>query len=252
MATTVKVGTKFGGTRVAVGTKYPPAGAAAPPAGAVLWLKADSLVGADGSTVSAWADSSGSGSDPTTITNVVLKTGANGLNGLNVAKFNGSTSVMFGSFSPGSTGLTVAYVARVATRDLYGSILSTAGSPTATTGATFSMACGTDANQGAGYGGTTANVFFGAVVGSADNTAYFASYVYNRTQWQLDGLNTTVVSDTAWPTGAFNYAVGHDRVSAPVHSWFNGDIAEVIVYASALGATDLATLKSYLKSKWSV
>jgi hypothetical protein len=224
-----------------------------------LWLKADSLSGADGSAVSAWIDSSGNGNGPTSFTNVVLKTGANGLNGLNVARLDGSTSIMLGSFpvSTSDTGFTLAFVARTgATVNADGPVLSSGvGHPSGTGGIQWGFALCTDSLSGqAGWAGPFQNIPRGTVNGgnAVASTSYFASYRYDRTQWTNDGVNTNVYADTSFPQGSpFNYQLGVNNNTVAV-SFFNGDIAEIIVYRSMLNSADHATLKSYLKSKWAV
>jgi hypothetical protein len=230
-----------------------------PTAGLALWLRADAIAGDDGSAVAVWADQSGHHNDASQATvsaRPVLKKGMNGLNTLNVVHFAGTTWLKGTGFSTAAaTGYTFYFVARTgptigADMAMMSSSLPSTGS--STTGVVWGQALCTDALSGqAGWGGPSQNVPLGKVAGgnAQPNTTYYARYRKSATQWDLDGLNTGTYPDASMPSGSYNYSLGVQNTNN-IGSYFQGDIAEVLVYTSALSNTDDATVKSYLKSKY--
>lgn len=234
------------------GVSYFPLASIIPPSGLVLWLKADDLTGADGSAVSTWTDASGLGNNATQGTGSLqplLKKAANGINGLNVVRFDGTDDHMQGTFNPGTTGLTVFFIARTGgALDTYAAVLGS--SVAATSGCRWQFGLGSDATQGAGWGGS-ADVNLGAVQDLAINTPYFGRYRISNAgnQWTMDGVNTVTVADATFPSGTFTYTIGDESPASPYE--LNGDVGEVIVYNRALTDDECDQVKEYLLQKWS-
>jgi hypothetical protein len=224
-----------------------------PTTGMVLWLKADAIAGSDGDAVSTWNDSSGNSNNATAVgTNPVLKKAGNGINGKNVVRINGPGGDMLqGSFNPGSTGMTIFYVARVgAAQSLYASVFNSSGG-SGTSGVEWSFAVGNAmAGTGAGYAGTTGAIGLGDVAGTGLSKTFLGQYRYDRANWTVGGVNGVVAADTSWPSGTFNYGIGQDPIGAPANGKFTGDVAELIVYTTALSASDIAQTHAYLLQKY--
>lgn len=229
-----------------------------------MWLKADSIAGNDGDQVTTWTMSGGtSGVSPTQATagkRPLLKKGANGLNGLNVVRFDGVDDFMLGTLNAGATGFTIFIVARPGSSlNSYSVIIGsggTAGTDNPTTGIYWAFACETTAGGAgfeAGWAGAAATVHLGPFAGQAINTPFYSRYSYDKTVWAVDGPNNTTPADTSFPTGTFQFHVGCDAsaAGAPSGPW-KGDIAEVIVYSRTLTATELSALTTYVRNKWAV
>ena len=234
---------------------YPPeeGGGPTPPIptfGLSLWLKGDAGVTQAAGFVSNWADQSGNGNDASQATGGLQPTfNPTSINGLPGLTFDGVASTMAGAFAPGSTGISVIYVAKSgASLSSFGSILNSQGGA-GTTGIQWGFALGSDGSFGAGYGGPDESVSFGGITGVATESPFSASFVYDKVTWQMNGAASGSASDTSFPSGPFTYALGHDT-GAPANSWFKGDIAEIIVYDHPLSAPDLATVQAYINTKY--
>lgn len=231
-------------------------------AGLELWLDGRDLVGADGTAISTWTKRAGtSGSNAVQATGAnqpVIKSGANGLNSLPVARFDGSNDFMLATLSPGSVGLTIYIVGRTGgALSSYGVVVGsggTAGADNRTTGIYWAFARGSAVDTfGAGWGGPTGAIGLGNVTGIAINQSFYARYRTDIVNWSIDGPNSTTPADTSFPTGTFNAHLGCDASVAGVPSSnFNGDIAAVLIYSVTVSATNDASIKSYLQTTWGV
>lgn len=222
-----------------------------------LWLKADSIAGSDGDPISSWSDSSGNGNNATQATGVsqpLLKTAGNGLNGLNVVRFDGSNDFMLATFAPGSVGMTIFYVARTgAALTAYGSVIGSGGSLTPTTGIRWAFDLGSAVDGfGAGWGGVAGATGLGNVTGIATSTAFYARYRTDKTAWAIDGVNTGTPADTSFPTDTFQCNIGREGTSGGGSFSFNGDVGEILIYVRDLATDEMASVKDYMITRWGV
>jgi hypothetical protein len=213
-------------------------------AGCHIWLAADAIVGlADGDRVTTWADGSGNGNDATSagLARPMYKTGI--LNSLPVVRFLGSA----------------------------GEFMTWANVISSLTAGTFFAVIKNSAAQGSSQLGHPMKA---GASGSGDHYPYADSVIYDG--WGSDSRKTTgtPAADlrswhhytvksasgewTAWHDGTQHYTTSSNTVSfttAPElarssgNHW-DGDIAELIVYDSALVTADIQDVWDYLDAKW--
>ena len=237
--------------------------------GLKLWVKADEISGlSDGDPVSTWNDNSGVSNTLTSSSTArpIYKTSI--LNSLPVVRFDGSNDVMSKSSPSGVTnisGMTIFLVvkqASLSTNQVYATVwdYATQGCWAFQTGdvnsdemtlyiaenitsAGSNHASSTDANLTAGF-------YLIALVydGSLTNA--------NRVKIYKNGSATTTGPDggstiaTTLTSATADLRLG--QFGGSLTRNFNGDMAEVIIYNSALGSTDRGNVESYLRTKWNV
>jgi hypothetical protein len=207
-------------------------------AGLQVWLKADAIVAADGSSVTTWDDSSSANHDFTQGTAGSRPTyQTNELNGLPVVRFDGTDDSMLGgdlsaSFPSAATLFTV-----YTTRDTEYSVYDH------------------ETNDGFWREGTTGNGYFRCfrsaringypatmpATGSHQFTLLSSAATYNA--W-LDG------ADKGAQAAAYMAGAGHIIGLNGGSGYSDIDIAEVLVYNSALSAPNRALVETYLNDKW--
>lgn len=231
-----------------------------------LWLKADTLTGLDGSSISTWADSSGNGNTAAAGNSPTLKKAL--LNGLNIVRFDAASSQSFAFSSSFMSGRTqgAAFV-----------VLKTKADPTLG-GSFYSGALlgewGTDGTA-SHYPFTNSSIYddYGTYnrrpIGDpspALDAWRIASYRVNATNWRFDLDATNVYADAGgdiefnnYPTGgqtgpasAFNYPQIGRSYGVSVTSWyyFDGDCAEVVDCSEFLTTDEKEKLEGYLAWKW--
>lgn len=206
--------------------------------GLQVWLKADAIEGlSDGQAVTTWEDSSGQNHDATHSNSPVLKT--NIINGLPVVRYNGTSQYhdlgdLSASFASAATLFVVAVI-----NDTEYSLYRTAD------------------NDGywrySGDGNGYMRAFRSARVDTypstmpSTGTHYFA-LVSSASTYQM------YVDGVAQSAQAAAYAAGNSHVigynSGP--GYFAGDVAEVLVYDSALSAGDIEDVHGYLTDKYAL
>lgn len=217
-------------------------------AGLLLWLKADSLVLSDADPVVTWADSSGNGNDVTQGTANLRPTyRTNGINGLPVVRFDGTNDFLTtGAFFDAG-----GFAASVATMFI---VLSPDGIITTQFGI---VASGTAADE------------FDRFSDGDGYSAYFRSARINNypSPMFFDGDHMMTVKSGV---GAGNYAIYIDGVSQGVQNpawgvpstfiagrdshatpnYFPGDIAEILIYNSALSSGNQLLVEDYLRTEY--
>lgn len=226
------------------------AGNVAPPFSVVglrLWLKANSLALADDSPVDAWADSSGSGNDVTQGTGMKRPTfKTNQLNGLPVVRFDGIDDTLFKLAATGfscTEGHTVIAVLNpttavgfgmgVVTNPIYNEMRQTGGGGTAE----WMIPSGSFQVNSAGSLEGLWKVWSGTFTVASQLIELFINGVSQGTQ--LDDTGPLAVSDIYLGS------------RTDMYHWL-GDIAEVLVYDAALGATDRENVENYLIAKYAL
>jgi hypothetical protein len=210
------------------------------------WYQGDLLSGADGASKTTWSDNSGSTNDATTgATGPTLRTGV--LGGLNIAEFLGSNSAalnfpngMFGAFTEGS----VFYIARnfldpPAVGGFTGAVIGQAGTSGSGDHHPFS-----DSNIYDGFLSTTRKTVGNPgdltqwYIGSFRSKASDYRFAYNGTDFF-----TTATNSIGGQTGV-SY-IGYGGIS-----YYDGQIAEIVVCNNFLTETDRQNVEGYLAWKW--
>lgn len=227
-------------------------------AGLAVWLKADALVLSDGAAVSTWADSSGSGRNATQGVGANQPTYKTAIvNGLPVVRFAGAggastfNSLVFATF-PAFTQQTVFIVVKV---------VSDPGLDASRSGLWIMGVAGAANNthypfsDGIIYDDAGSTVRKTTVNPTPSLSSAFRTYCVRSapSDWQtfLDGsqlfsTGTNTVGQPAAPT------LGRSFDVSPSIPALNGDIAEFLVYDSALSATDRLAVESYLRVKYAL
>jgi hypothetical protein len=204
-------------------------------AGLKLWLKADSLSLNDGDAITSWTDSSGSGNNGSggTFGNATYKTSIQ--NSLPIARFNGTTSGVDLPIIVSAQPDTILVVANQTSKSTLGCIVETRSGSSQrmrlniTTGF-LTVYAGNSITDATDHSGAF-HVFTGVYNGAS-------SFSY------VDG--TQVASGDANTNSGGSLAIGTTEGS----SFLTGDIAEVLIYNTALSGTNRGSVESYLKTKW--
>ena len=231
-----------------------------PTSGLKLWLEADAGVTLNGSTVSQWADQSGSGtnaSQGTSASQPILV--ANALNGKPALRFDGSNDYMtFNLPINGLTGMTVLLVSS-------NRASQTAGSSQAEYAAIFW-------NETTSWGTVYLSPFQSQVAWRFGTTQVYNRQIYTRPSSVGSGYTRTTMkhdgpagTDTLYvngvqvqsATGKLSSLTGHQDTGNlgrgyNNNTYFNGDIVEVLVYNRTLSDSERQSVEQYLGTKYNL
>lgn len=210
------------------------------------WLDASdtSTITSSGGAVSQWTDKISSAAFVQATGANKPTTGAATLNGLNVLSFV-HTSGTVGQFlaatgiSSVAQPLTIFYVGVLSGYD------STQGYNVFSSNSSIRFAYHIANNSNwSMYAGT------GLTGGAPGNGTYLACAQFNGAS-SFTRLNSTqIISGNAGSTGlSTNAVIGAGNASGNINPW-NGDIAEILVYPSALNSTQIDMAENYLRNKW--
>jgi len=237
--------------------------------GLQLWLDATtglfdatsggSAVTTDGSAVARWEDQSGNArhfTQGTSNNRPVLKTSIQ--NSKNVVRFDGSNDNMTGSndlqFAPPvSMFCVVSKRGGTAYQTIYGNGILAGGvigygiwiSDTSDNSGAFSSQYRNAGSANTNYYMATlpsTNTFFigSCLIDSSTNKIFFNGSSEDSISHAITGTpNQTVAIGMRYDGGAVNWAL-------------NGDLAELLVYNSALSTTNRESVRDYLNTKWAV
>ena len=208
-------------------------------AGLLLWLKADALALSDGAAVSSWTDSSGNGRHFTQATGTrqpLYKSGIIG--GKPVVRFDGTDDLLtHAGVSTGSNSWTAFFVLSHSQVAPFGMILIELPS-----GAGLYL--NSDGTMGRADFYTGASDIYGT--NFVANTPHLITCHVNAGSLQLY-LDGVIDGTPSGGVGAVNYAaMGDDGVG----SILKADLADILVYNSALSTTDRTNVETYLKTKY--
>jgi hypothetical protein len=209
-------------------------------AGLGLWLKADSLMLTDGTQIATWADQSGNGNDvsqPNTSCQPIFKAGI--INGLPVARFYDDSGLII------ATGQGLIY--RASASLTVGTVCAVASNRSAAFSNYDGLFGGSNGDSGTGLYNTGSialsmwypNTFTSQYVGGVSEGATIPTL--NQVNL-YSGVNSS-------PLTISGIYIGNDRDLNLGRNW-NGDIAEILVYSSALSDADRASVESYLNTKY--
>lgn len=210
--------------------------AAGPPvSGYVGWWDASDAtsITSSGGAVSQWNDKSGNGYHVSTVAAVKPSTGTRTLNGMNVIDWPNTGGQNLSRTVALSQPLTVfAVIATDATNAAQHYWFADVTAYQEGTPSTWRLYAGSVLNSGV----------------SVDTSAHTMTSIFNGASSQLfkDGTQIGATSN-AGSTGITKISIGGGTITnAP----WDGLIAEVVLYTSALGASDRQSVESYLKAKW--
>ncbi len=208
--------------------------------GLALWLKADAITGvSDGQKISTWNDSSGNNrnfSQGTSSRQPTYET--NELNGLPVIRFIGSSIQTMTNSTNFSAPVTVIYMVRQ------------------TGGYNNRMLSGLSNNWLLGYWSSAKNkaYFVGWVTSStagspATDTSWhtYSAVIPGSSASSAYGDGALLASNSGGVSGPNGLSLSGHQASS---EFSNGEIAEVIVYNSALNTTNRETVEAYLAEKY--
>jgi hypothetical protein len=236
--------------------------------GLIAWLKADSGVTADGSgKVSAWADQTVFGNNATqgnAANQPTLITGTTGLNSKPVIEFNGSNSYLSIKDNPSlwpSSAVTIIALAQtysnqqqdVVDRTLnYGSYGDYWNAPQYS----YDLGINND-NVERGYIGTSGGSDLSGSAGRPYQMS-ISAMVYDGSQQVLYDSGVEQASVEVSGTIDYNNPTEHDLYLGVnngyfgLGGYFNGDLAEVLIYNRALTTAEQQQAEGYLADKYGV
>jgi len=220
-----------------------------------LWLDANdsSTITLNGSTVSQWDDKSGNNyhisqatasNQPAYVTSV--------LNSKNIVRFDGVNDIMSNASAQpvaGSASRTIFYVFSCNTTFTgwqyeYGLYFGLA-SPVDGGVIAISQELAVRVSNGYRIFNQSNDDGSHAIISAVQD----GTNVSNYSMWK----NGSALSATTTRSRALNIGPGIHLGAHPViANWFDGDIAEVIVYSSALSTSDRESVESYLSDKWGI
>lgn len=222
--------------------------------GLVLWVKADSLALSDGDPVSTWTDSSTQGN------NLTQATGANQptyktaiVNGKPVVRFNGTSTFLShadnASLSPAA--ISVFIVAKTNAAPLSGNRillekeLSFRFITSETSTANIAVRLGTSGTAwgSGGFTGTTALTTSFSLWEMTYNAVSDLEFYVNGTTAGSGAPSGDIFDNTSTLyLGCYN----------ATDFFWDGDVAEVLIYNSALSTTNRQSVENYLTTKYSL
>lgn len=216
------------------------------------WLDASDLatITSSGGAVSQWTDKIASAAFTQATGANKPSTGASTLNGLNVLSFT-RTSGTVGQFldvtgiSSVPQPVTICYVAKLTTYDRTQGYNAFASNTFASNSSVRALYHSTSRDDWSILGATPQ--LFGGVSG---NGVMMTTSIINGASSSARLNKSLVISGATGATGiATNAVVGAGKVSGTLNPW-SGDIAEILVYPSALSATQIDMAEDYLRNKW--
>lgn len=209
-------------------------------AGLTLWLKADALALSDNDPIATWTDSSGNGNDATNGTagqQPLYKT--NIINGKPVARFDGTDDGLV--YTTGVTDCTVFCVASLIA-------LTVDYAPFAISGTGgFRMVSKVPANNNWGTFANSAPVSAGEDL--ALGTFNYLELKTSGTALTLYRNGVQKATDTNHSQGTSGNQVGKEGGAG---RFVNADIAELLVYDTALSDANRGLVETYLAAKYAI
>jgi hypothetical protein len=206
------------------------------------WLKADAIGGADGDPVTTWEDSHTSNKDATGASGQTLET--NEINGLPAVRFDGTDDQMsITGILNNTAARTVFCVARydtgIASSDTTWSLLSSS--------ARIAVSGGNIV-----YQLNQANATVALAAQPAVGEAHHTTIRFNSTS-SADGWYNTTGPTNFDPNDNYQNGTTAMKLGATTGggaNFFDGYIAELLVFDAALTDTEVADVQAYLDEKW--
>jgi hypothetical protein len=217
-----------------------------------LWLIGDNGVTQSGGVVSAWADQSGNGLNASQGTSTYRPTYVtSSMNGHAIVRFNGSNNYLnvASGFANFTSGVSIFVVAKPSYANWWDRFIDFGtGSPT--NNLVFARNGNSNTLSYETYNGSWSDL--DATNAIPVNTAYVLEVVQSSSGSTSIYKNGTSLSmgTVTLPTNVTrtqNYIAKSDGGS---DGYYEGDIAEIIIYNSALSTTNRQTVETYLRTKY--
>jgi len=234
--------------------------------GLIAWYSADSITGVttDNTGVSSWTDRTGFGRNATQATSGSQPTyKTNRLNGKPVVRFNPSGNflqITSASFSGGATFFLVCSASSATLSGNNGILCAASSGNDYDTGESFLMTVGyTGPNNPSGFnpgwrgvGGVNVTTVFRAWYYWTYHVAPSGANVVQklrRSGTEIDS-RTNAASSNASPTKmTIGGRIGGGNFTSP---YYQGDIAEILVYNNDIGASNITLVENYIKDKYAL
>ena len=223
-----------------------------------LWLDAADVTGtgvnpADGSIVTTWVDKSGAGGNGTKIGDPTLA--STGLNGKPALLLNGTSMGYRGAITNSGTVVTTFAVATLNSgTQQYGRLVSLAGATGNDTGNALSgIPLFRDNTIPQNIAGYRAGAKKSTTSTPAYDTAFYATSIFdsvNNTVY-VNGVAGTSVSSSG-TFGITKYGIGRPPNDPIDQDYWKGYVSEVLIYNTAVSATNQQVIETYLKEKWGI
>ena len=212
-----------------------------------------------GSDVSVWPDLSGNGRNATQATTASQPAiVANGLNGRQIRRFDGSNDTMtFARFDLSAFTVFIAAL-RSSGGGTYQTFLQVLQS--STTRAAAEIAINNDNAYGPLLIGSNGNsTTYGRGGSLSENSSRIISGIWaggatdgasNYSLWNNGSPTTLTNSNSIGAAAGSASRIGSVSSNGTVGSYLRGDIAEILVYPTALSAANRQAVESYLRTKW--
>lgn len=220
----------------------------------ISWLRADVGVISSSGNVSQWTDQSGNGNNATQGTSAnqpTLVTGA--INSLPALAFNGTSQYLQlpSGYANFTSGASIFIVAKPTTFSTYGHMLFLATNTAGNDGLIF--------QEGSTSGSMALNVLNGSsasqVIASSGitlNTAQLLEAIDSGGGSPTGTLYTNGVQEAQGAVNTLNNVTRTTNTIGNTTYYFTGQIAEILVYNTALTAVQRASVESYIFSKYGI
>lgn len=232
--------------------------------GNILWLRGDIGITQTSGNISAWTDQSGNGNDATQATSLNQPTYTTNINSQKTLTFDGANSFMnLPSFAILGAKTIVTVVRLAATPSVFASVLTlkdTAGTLSEQT--LFASSAGYQlvsyVVDMTAFGETSVGYF--PISPEIDSNPHSYLVTYNgitvapgNFTAQFDSTDEAVVNSGAFARAPSDSASIGARVGVGGNTfYFQGDIAEIIVYNNVISSGDQIKLNTYLESRYNL
>ena len=225
------------------------------PSNDALWLNANVGVTASGGNVSAWADQSGLTNNATVVNGTAPTITTNAINSYPVINFaaNGGLKGTFGTAIK-SSSISSFVVTKASASSVTGSGIFSIDSTSATDSVTANSASVFESGYNA-----VLSARGSAVRGKYSNanalgqyhmfTSIFSS-TSNQDLFYNEGVAATSAAYTSAPFGSYLYTIGSRFIGSAASKYYNGQIAEVILFNTQVTAAQKNQVESYLATKY--
>jgi hypothetical protein len=219
-----------------------------------LWLDASTLSGSNGDPISTWADVSGNARNATGSGTARPTLQNNALNGRPIVRFDGTDDQLSGSRVLSTSNFSVFVVLKAAAQNAKG--ILTQRSATVNIGRTEILSCSDTGSF------NTARVFFnngtsynlnatGVMLDNTPKIVHVKSTTTGTTSVGINGgAEEVLLTGQTWTPENANYTIGNALGIAS--RFFNGDIAEILVFPRALSTTERQAVERYLANKYAI
>jgi hypothetical protein len=221
-----------------------------------LWLKADAISGvSDGGALGTWNDSSANALDA--VAGVAPIYHSNGVNGLPVVSFNGTTQYLSIPYSSNALTSTFATGGEYAAFIVFKNTDFSVARPLIAADEIFNPDFYIRLNAAATvqvYGGGS-DAYSTATTSTLSNASI---QLFEVVDSKLNGIQYFINGSAAGTSSHLYYPSGKTQTHLDIGRWigslnfFQGDIAEILIYKTALTTNDRQAVEEYLRTKYAL